>query len=160
MLSAGIFHVIVQWRVSTQSVRQHGRGRWWMMQNGKKADRLLTLPSAYISSATTSVFTTEGGQVQAGNCYCICIFSLLPCTAFLSPGSSADITYLSTKRGQAEISHPCMLTKMFGLPPACSAYSLTPPCSPLSTACLHKLNPWSAKWTFPVHMCVCVCLCV
>lgn len=110
--------------------------------------------------ATTSVFTTEGGQVQAGNCYCICIFSLLPCTAFLSPGSSADITYLSTKRGQAEISHPCMLTKMFGLPPACSAYSLTPPCSPLSTACLHKLNPWSAKWTFPVHMCVCVCLCV
>lgn len=96
-----------------------------MMQNGKEADRLLTVPPAYITLATTSVFTTKGGQVQATNCYCISFCSLLPCTPVLSSGPSADITYLGTKRGQAEISHLCMLTKLFGLP-ACSAYSLHP----------------------------------
>lgn len=61
--------------------------------------------------------------MQASNYYCISFCSLLPCTPVLSSGPSADITYLSVKRGQAEISHLCLLTKLFGLS-ACSVYRL------------------------------------
>lgn len=32
-----------------------------MMQNGKEADRLSAVPSAYFTLATTSVFATKGG---------------------------------------------------------------------------------------------------
>lgn len=58
---------------------------------------------------------------------------------------------------QAENVHLRMLRKPFGLP-ACSAYSLHPHVLCSQRICLPELNPRSAKWTFPAHMCLLVCV--
>lgn len=88
---------------SVRTRRECGRGRGmrWMMQNGKEADRLLTVPSVHITLATTSVFTTKEGQVKASNCYWISLSGNLHSC---SVSWTLVLASVWKERGQVEIS--------------------------------------------------------
>lgn len=135
---------------SVRTRRECGRGRGmrWMMQNGKEADRLLTVPSVHITLATTSVFTTKEGQVKASNCYWISLSGNLHSC---SVSWTLVLASVWKERGQVEIS---ILTNTPPHTHTVLCTPATPPCCSLSTVCLLKFIHWSAKWTSPVGVCV------
>lgn len=147
ILSAGMFHAMLLSNRGRSVYVQTVRVRRWMMQDGKKRHN----SSICIHHIGYYKCIYWKGRSSTSGITSDC--SLLPHSTVLLSGPSADITIPGAGRNRLSL----LLAKWCG-PHALLCILTTSPWSLFSTVCLYELNPWSAKWTFAVDMCVCQCV--